>query len=72
MQTAHRQGYRVFLEIGPNPILLGMGRRVLPDDPGVFLPSLRRGRGDWQEMLKSLAELYVRGAGIDWQAFYQD
>jgi malonyl CoA-acyl carrier protein transacylase len=29
METLHRAGYEVFLEMGPKPILLGMGRAIL-------------------------------------------
>ena len=38
METLHQLGYGIFLEIGPKPILLGMGRLCLPDDVGVWLP----------------------------------
>ncbi|NEO53120.1 MAG: SDR family NAD(P)-dependent oxidoreductase [Okeania sp. SIO3B5] len=41
MKTLHEQGYEIFLEIGAKPILLGMGRQCLPDNVGVWLPSLR-------------------------------
>ncbi|NES19697.1 MAG: acyltransferase domain-containing protein, partial [Symploca sp. SIO3E6] len=41
MTTLHQEGYELFLEIGPKPILLGMGRQCLPEEVGVWLPSLR-------------------------------
>lgn len=69
METLHQQGYEVFLEIGAKPTLLGMGRSCLPDGVGVWLPSLYPGREDWQQILQSLATLYVRGAEVDWPAF---
>ncbi|NEO92990.1 MAG: SDR family NAD(P)-dependent oxidoreductase, partial [Moorea sp. SIO3G5] len=69
METLQQQGYDVFLEIGSKPILLGMGRQCLPEDVGVWLPSLRPGQGDWQQMLHSLAQLYVRGVKVDWLGF---
>jgi acyl transferase domain-containing protein/SAM-dependent methyltransferase/acyl carrier protein len=72
METLHQQGYELFLEIGPKPVLLGMGRRCLPDDAGAWLPSLRPGRDDWQQLLESLGGLYVRGAQIDWESFDQN
>ena len=72
METLHQEGYEVFLEIGPKPTLLGMGRQCLPEDGGVWLPSLRPGQSDWQQMLQSLAKLYVGGVKVDWSAFYQD
>jgi acyl transferase domain-containing protein/acyl-CoA synthetase (AMP-forming)/AMP-acid ligase II/acyl carrier protein len=72
LQTLHTSGYEVFVEIGPKPTLLGMGRNCLPASEGVWLPSLRTESGDWQQLLQSLAELYVRGVKVDWSAFDQD
>ncbi|MEM6403228.1 MAG: SDR family NAD(P)-dependent oxidoreductase, partial [Cyanobacteria bacterium P01_D01_bin.116] len=72
MATLHQEGYEVFLEIGPKPILLGMGRQCLPEDVGVWLPSLRPNQDDWQLLLQSLGELYVRGVQVDWVGFDQD
>jgi acyl transferase domain-containing protein len=68
MTWLHNNGYGLFLEVGPHPTLLGMGRRCLPDDAaGLWLPSLRRGRDDWQQLLlTSLADLFVYGVEIDW------
>ncbi|MEQ9237392.1 MAG: thioester reductase domain-containing protein [Coleofasciculus sp. E2-BRE-01] len=72
METLYQQGYEVFLEIGARPTLLGMGRYCLPEGVGVFLPSLYPGREDWQQLLQSLAALYVRGVAVDWSAFDRD
>ena len=58
-----------FLEIGPHPTLAAMARQCLPEGDRLWLTSLRRGRSDWQEMLQSLAQLYVRGVNVDWQGF---
>ncbi len=72
METLHQQGYQVFLEIGAQPILLGMGRQCLPEGIGVWLPSLRSGQEDWQQILHSLGELYVQGVKVDWSGFDGD
>jgi len=72
METLHQQGYEVFLEIGAQPTLLGMGRYCLPEGAGVWLPSLYPGREDWQQILQSLGVLYVRGVSVDWSAFDRD
>ncbi len=72
METLHQQGIDIFVEIGPQPTLLGMGRQCLPPEVGVWLPSLRQWYSDWQQLLQSLAELYVHGVSIDWAGFYQD
>ncbi len=72
MATLHAKGYRIFLELGPSPTLLGMGRRCLPEGAGAWLPSLRKGRDDWEQMLESLAGLYVRGVEVEWAGFDRD
>jgi acyl transferase domain-containing protein len=69
MRTLGQSGYRVFLEVGPGTTLSALGRQSLEDSGAVWLPSMRRSHGEWQQMLESLAHLYVRGAGIDWAAF---
>lgn len=61
------QGVTHFIEIGPHPVLLGMGAECI--EGGEWLPSLHRERGGWVDMLASLQRLYVGGASIDWQAF---
>ncbi|MFB2977494.1 type I polyketide synthase [Microseira sp. BLCC-F43] len=69
MQTLHQEGYKLFLEIGPKPILLGMGRQCLGEDVGMWLPSLRPPQEDWQQMLSSLGQLYTQGVAVDWSGF---
>jgi acyl transferase domain-containing protein len=72
METLHKQGAEIFLEIGAKPVLLGMGRECLMGEKKLWLPSLRSGKPNWSQMLQSLGELYVRGVKIDWLGFYQD
>ncbi|MEH2065681.1 MAG: type I polyketide synthase [Nostoc sp.] len=69
MQTLHQFGCEVFLEIGAKPILLGMGRQCLPESEDLWLPSLRVGIPEWQQLLSSLAELYIAGVNVDWSGF---
>ena len=72
MKTLQDKGCQVFLELGPTPTLLGMGAKCLPENFGTWLPSLRKGRDDWQQLLESLASLYVHGADVDWKGFDRD
>jgi acyl transferase domain-containing protein/acyl carrier protein len=65
----HAAGAEVFVEIGPAPTLLGLARRCLPEVPGPWLPSLRKGRDDWAQMLETLGALHVEGVEVDWAAF---
>ncbi len=72
MQTLHQLGYEIFLEIGSKPILLGMGRQCFPDSKDLWLPSLREGIPEWQQLLESLAKLYVQGVNVNWSGLEQD
>ncbi len=71
MTTLEEMGIDVFIEIGPKPILLGLGQQCLSDQAErLWLPSLYPDqRSDWAQALDSLAKLHVRGGQIDWQAF---
>ncbi|MEP0930312.1 MULTISPECIES: type I polyketide synthase [Cyanophyceae] len=71
MAALHQAGYELLVEIGPKPILLGMGRHCWPDDSGVWLPSLHPKQANWQTMLQALATLYGRGVVVDWAGFDQ-
>jgi acyl transferase domain-containing protein/SAM-dependent methyltransferase len=62
-------GSTAYVEIGPRPVLLALGQRCLPEASSAWLPSLRRGRDDWSQMLESLARLYTLGAPVDWNGF---
>jgi acyl transferase domain-containing protein len=71
MRTLYEKGFRVFLELGPDPVLTGMARNALPQNEGVWLASLKSGSDDLAQMLESLAALYVRGVPVDWTGFDQ-
>ncbi|MCC6356328.1 MAG: SDR family NAD(P)-dependent oxidoreductase [Verrucomicrobiae bacterium] len=66
MRALDAHGCEIFLEIGPAPVLVGMGRHCLPNGDRAWLASLRPGRDDWQTLLDSVAQLWTRGARIDW------
>lgn len=57
------------VEVGPQPVLSGMGAQCLPGSNNLWLPSLRRSAKDWEILLPSLAQLYLKGISIDWKGF---
>jgi acyl transferase domain-containing protein/SAM-dependent methyltransferase/acyl carrier protein len=67
--SALAAGAEVFVELGPAPVLLGLAARLAPDRGLAWLPSLRPDQDDLAVVLGSLAELYVRGAEVDWAGF---
>jgi acyl transferase domain-containing protein/acyl carrier protein len=62
----YRQGNRWFLEVGPHPVLMGMGKHCITDVSVNWLPSLKQGAPDWQVLLNTAAQLYVSGFPINW------
>ena len=55
----------LWLAIGPHST-------IETETVGDCFSSLRSGEEDWQTILHSLGELYVRGIAIDWSAFERD
>jgi SAM-dependent methyltransferase len=68
--AVYEQGYRVFLEIGPSPILVTMGSQCVPQGDSVWLPALRPDR-DWEQIMEDAGTLYVNGVNLDWQQFHR-
>ena len=69
IESLKHEGANLFIEIGPKPILLGMGCNCLPEHEGFWLPSLRPKQDDWQQLLSSLRDLYLAGVAVDWVGF---
>lgn len=69
IETLGRLGANIYLEVGPKPILLAMGRQQSREEDSSWLPSLRPDREDWQQVLQSLASIYVRGGRVNWSDF---
>lgn len=64
-------GIDTFIEIGPSPTLSALGKRNTFTAAGRWLPSMRRGKKDWDQLLQTLSSLYVAGANINWQGYDQ-
>ncbi|TWT32734.1 type I polyketide synthase [Blastopirellula retiformator] len=69
MTLLGKKGAKVYIEIGPNPILTSLGRATLDGKDLNWLSSMRAKRDEWQTLLGSLAQLFELGGKIDWQGF---
>lgn len=72
LEALHAQGCELFLEIGPGSALSETVRKHLPQNAGIWLPSLDKEGDDWRRVLESLGEFYIRGSEVDWSAFNPD
>jgi amino acid adenylation domain-containing protein/thioester reductase-like protein len=72
VQRLLKDGYDIFLEISPHPILLGAIQQGLrhAEREGSTLPSLRREEDERLVMLGSLGALYMLGYPVDWRPLY--
>ncbi|MGW7064431.1 type I polyketide synthase [Streptomyces sp. NPDC054904] len=71
-RTLLDQGFGVFVESSPHPVLT-VGMQETVEDAGreaAVLGSLRRNEGGLERFWSSLAEAYVRGAVVDWDAVF--
>ena len=68
--TVGSSGIDSMVELGPAAVLSGLVRQCGPSDTA-WLPSLVGPGQDWPTLFGSLAQLYVRGATIDWRGLDQ-
>ena len=66
METVRQlSGDGLWVEIGPHPVLTGLGRPWVTG--GEWVPTLRRGQDDWRTILTAAGTMWTRGVGIDWR-----
>ena len=73
LKSLSAQRVDTFLEIGPHTALLESAETACNSeafgDAPRFLRGLEPNQSDWRSILSALAELYVAGQDVDWQAF---
>ncbi len=62
-------GFRVFVEMSPHPVLAVPVQEIVEDTDGaVVLSSSHRDHSEVEAVVGSLAQLHVRGGAVDWGA----
>ncbi len=64
-------GIDIFLEAGPNPTLVGLGKQCLIKSSARWLSSSKKGKEDWKDQLETLQQLIFARVPIGWTAFYK-
>ncbi len=72
MNQLIENGFRFFVEISPDPVLVGAINQCLHHQrlQGVVLSSLKRRAAARVTMLSSLGALYAQGFNVDWNALH--
>nr|WP_257231509.1 type I polyketide synthase [Streptomyces sp. Rer75] len=65
--TTSEQGATRLLEIGPDPVLTALAQTAVDS---AVASTLRKGRGEAETVLSAVAEMFVRGAQVDWPAMF--
>ena len=68
IRALYELGCRVFVEVGPTPVLTGMGRACVEDPSCLWAPSLKKDRPDAPQLAEAVRDLRLHGAGVDWAA----
>ena len=75
IQALSRRGVNIFLELGPDQVLCGMGAACLTDHdqsaPVAWLPSLSPRKDSVLILQRSLAHLHMRHVPINWKAYFR-
>ncbi|KAI1085298.1 hypothetical protein F5B20DRAFT_590055 [Whalleya microplaca] len=74
IQALARHGVNVFLELGPQQVLCGMGVACLADDDKsktvAWLPSLIPRKDSALILQRSIADLHIRHVPVNWAAYF--
>ncbi|MFI2779950.1 SDR family NAD(P)-dependent oxidoreductase, partial [Streptomyces sp. ALB3] len=69
--SLQQQGALTFLELGPGGVLSGLAQQSLSGEGHACLPALRRNWDEPQSLLRTVAELHVRGQHVDWPSYFE-
>ena len=62
----------IYLEVGPNPVLVSLGKQTNTNVNTLWLSSAKKDENDVQYFHESLVQLYCAGIAINWNQFYQN
>jgi len=69
IESLQAWGVDIFLEVGSHPTLSALAQKTLLQEKAISLFSLHRDRDDREQLLETLAQLYLHGVPINWEDF---
>ncbi|WP_344319612.1 SDR family NAD(P)-dependent oxidoreductase, partial [Streptomyces yatensis] len=72
VQALLNDGHRVFIEASTHPVLT-IGMQETFEEAGVpaaAVPTLRRDHGDHAQLMRSVAQAFTAGVGVDWTRWF--
>lgn len=63
-------GIEIFLECGPNPTLIGLGKQSISNEQAVWAASAKKDAADWDILWAAIRDLSLAGIKLNWQALY--
>ncbi|WP_425288512.1 type I polyketide synthase [Streptomyces melanosporofaciens] len=70
VRTLEAQGVTTFVELGPDGVLTAMAQECVTGEDAAFAAVLRKDRPEAEALLSAVARAHVRGAAVDWAAYY--
>lgn len=71
VRTLDEAGVTTYFELGPQGVLSALAKECLPAAPSrLFVPALRKDRGEVEALSDALLRLHVHGTTLDWNAFF--
>ncbi|WP_433325200.1 thioester reductase domain-containing protein [Spirillospora sp. CA-294931] len=72
LRALHDGGYRTFVEMGPAPVLCGLGSRAIDDPECAWIGTQRRRADDRVAARSALGAASLRGVAVDWEKVHGD
>ncbi len=69
LRNVRDEGYHIFLELGPSPVLSGVGLQDYPDD--LFISAFAKDFDEYEQIQRVLGELYVNGIDLSFSKIYK-
>lgn len=71
MRCAQARGRQIFIEVGPSPALIGLGKQSGDPSAHMWLSSLDPKDATGGALRRALAQVYMAGVNISWDGYHQ-